>query len=73
MKLEIRQVGNSYGVILPKKIMDELHVGKGDSLYVLEVEGGISLTPYDPHFDDVMEAYDGFSKKYRNALKKLAK
>lgn len=73
MKLEIRQIGNSFGVILPKKIMDDLHVNQGDSLYVLETENGITLTPYDPHFDEVMEAYDSFSKRYRNALKELAK
>lgn len=73
MKLEIRQIGNSFGVILPKKIMDDLHVNQGDSLYVLETENGITLTPYDPHFDEVMDAYDSFSKRYRNALKELAK
>lgn len=73
MKLEIRQIGNSFGVIFPKKIMDDLHVSQGDSLYVLETEDGITLTPYDPHFDDVMKAYDSFSKRYRNALKELAK
>ncbi|MDO8955030.1 MAG: hypothetical protein Q7V63_09310 [Gammaproteobacteria bacterium] len=73
MKLEIRKIGNSFGVILPKQLLESLHVGQGDNLYAMENQSGVMLTPYDPHFDDAIAAYDKFSKQYRNALKKLAK
>lgn len=73
MRLEVRKVGNSLGVLLPKQIIHDMHLKKGDELYVLEVEDGITLTPYDPNFDKAMAAYDEFAHRYRNALKELAK
>ena len=73
MRLEVRQIGNSFGVLFPKKLLEELHVGKGDSLYVLKSEDGVTLTSYDPNFDKIMRAYNNFSKKYKNTLKALSK
>jgi len=73
MRLEVRKIGNSFGVIFPKKILDELRVTEGDSLYAIESEDGVILTSYDPDFDKMMMAYDNFSKKYRNTLKALSK
>jgi hypothetical protein len=40
---------------------------------LLETENGILLSPYDPEFETSMEFYQEASKKYRNALKELAK
>jgi hypothetical protein len=34
---------------------------------------GILITPFDPDFADAMVAYDEAAKKYRNALRELAK
>lgn len=73
MKLKIRKIGNSVGIILPKQLMEKLHAKQGGTLHVIETEGGVTLTSYDPHFDKVMAAYDKFSQRYRNALKELAK
>jgi len=73
MKVEIRKIGNSCGVILPKQILDKLNVKEGDSLTLAENESGITLSPYDPDFDVFKEAYDKNSTKYRNALRELAK
>jgi len=44
-----------------------------DELFVVEREDGLLLTPYDPKFEKVMEAYDVISRKYRNTLRELAK
>lgn len=73
MRLEVRKIGNSFGVIFPKKILEELRVTEGDSLYAIESEDGVTLTSFDPDFDKVMQAYDKFSKKYKNTLKALSK
>lgn len=73
MKLEIRKIGNSFGIILPKQLLESLHIEQGDELYAIENQEGVTLTPYNPHFDEAIAAYEKFSKQYRNALKKLAK
>jgi putative addiction module antidote len=73
-KLKVRRIGNSLGVILPKEEFERLGVKEGDALYVVEAPGvGISLTPYDPDFEAAMEAYEQTRRRYRNALRELAK
>ena len=71
--LKITRIGNSYGVILPKETRDALQVGEGDVLYAVHTPDGISLSPYDPEFEDAMSAYQRTQRKYRNALRELAK
>jgi putative addiction module antidote len=68
----LRAVGNSAGTTIPKAMLDRLHVGEGDKLYIVEVDNGILLTPFDPTFRDAMEAYEEGFATYRNALKELA-
>lgn len=73
MKLQIRKIGNHYAVLLPKGLLKSLNVRAGDELYVSEEDGSITLSPYNSGFDNVMAAYDKFSRCYCNALKELAK
>lgn len=72
-KITLRQMGGSIGATLPKDFADRLHLAVGDEVFVVETEQGILLTPFDPAFDKVMTAYDRGAKKYRNALRELAK
>ena len=71
--VKIIKVGNSSGVILPKEILAELNVARGDSLSVSRTPDGIALRPADPEFDAQMETARSVMKKYRNALRELAK
>jgi putative addiction module antidote len=74
MKVEIKKIGNSTGLILPKELLNELSVKQGQSLYVTSLPGGgIRLTPYDPDFEEAMEIVDGIIDEYRDTLKALAK
>lgn len=74
MKLEIKKIGNSTGIILPKEFLAKLNLAQGDWLHVVETaEGGIRLLPYDPTFDKGMEIAERAMKTYRNALSELAK
>lgn len=74
MKLEVKRVGNSTGVILPKELLARLKLEKGDWLYVTETaDGGLRLTPYDPTFEKGMQVAKKAMKAYRNALAELAK
>jgi putative addiction module antidote len=56
MKVKVTTVGSSAGVVLPKEVLAKLRVRKGDSLYVSETPDGIELSPYDPGFDQELEA-----------------
>lgn len=71
--VKLRKIGNSLGLILPKDVAEHLHVGEGDTLHVLTDADGARLTPYDPDFEKSMEAFQRTRRKYRNALRALAK
>ncbi|MGE0425304.1 MAG: AbrB/MazE/SpoVT family DNA-binding domain-containing protein [Reyranellaceae bacterium] len=73
MKVKVTTVGNSVGVVLPKEVLARLKIDKGDTLTLVETPNGIELTPYDSEFDAVMEAARKGMRKYRNALRELAK
>lgn len=72
-KIRITQIGNSMGVVLPRETLKRLNLSKGDELFVLETEEGLTLTPYAQDFDEQMAAADKVLKQYRNALRRLAK
>ena len=69
---KIITIGNSVGVILPKEILNRLHVEKGDTLYISETADGIQLTPYDQNFAEEMDAARRVMRKHRDVLRKLA-
>jgi putative addiction module antidote len=73
LKLKVKQVGNSAGVVLPKEALNHLNVGKGDEIYLVETEEGYTLTQYDPEFEEQMEAMDAIGRQYKNTLRELAK
>ena len=71
---KLRKIGNSLGVILPKDVLDELQVEEGQSLYISkQANGGVTLTPHDEEFERQMRIGRDLSKRYRNALRELAK
>ena len=71
--LKLTQVGNSVGVILPKKALAQLKLTKGDTVFLTETPGGFRLTAYDPAFEKQMTAARGIMKRRRNVLRELAK
>ena len=73
MELKITTIGNSLGVILPKELIANLKLDKGDALWVTESQSGYRITPYDPAFGEQMEAARLIMKKRRNVLHELAK
>jgi len=71
--LKLRRIGNSLGLILPRKIIAELGVGEGDQLFAVRTAEGLRLTPYDPHFAAAIESGRRYMRRYRNAMRDLAK
>ena len=72
-QLKVRKVGNSHGVVLPKEVLKELGIGENDVLILTRTPQGIALTPYDPNLAEAMKVFEEGRKRYRNALRELAK
>ncbi len=72
-QLKIRKIGNSLGATLPQEVLAKLNVTEGDSVFVTETSEGLQITPYDPEFEASMRAFAKTRKKYRNALRELAR
>jgi putative addiction module antidote len=73
LKLKVRQVGNSAGLVLPKEALTRLDVTVGDEVYLQESpNGGYNLAQYDPEFGEQMAAIESVGRQFRNALRKLA-
>ena len=72
-KLKIRKIGNSMGLILPKEVVEQLRVGEDDTVHYVVDSDGLHVTPFDPDFDAAMKAFERTRRKYRNALRALAK
>jgi putative addiction module antidote len=74
MKLEIKRIGNSDGVILPRELMQRMDLKRGQQLHVTELPGGgLQLLPYDPDFEKTMQIADEVMDEYRDTLAALAK
>ena len=74
LELKLRKVGNSVGVLLPKEALARLNADDGDVLYLTETtDGGFRLTATDPEFARKLKVAEKLSRRYRHALKELAK
>jgi putative addiction module antidote len=74
MKIEIKKIGNSDGVILPRELMQRLDLKRGQQLHITELAGGgFQALPYDPDFEKTMEIADEIMDEYRDTLAALAK
>ena len=72
--LQIRKIGNSVGLILPKVLLSRLKLNDGDKLHVVEQSGSsFRLVPHDPKFEKAMRVARKGMQIYRNALAELAK
>jgi len=70
--VKITTIGNSVGVVLPKEVLNRLHVEKGDSLYITDSPEGVLLSPYNAEFARKLEAFEQVMRENRDVLKKLA-
>lgn len=71
--LKLTQIGNSVGLILPKEVLARLKLEKGDTVFVTETPDGVAMRPYDPAFEEQMDAARSIMKKRRAVLHELAK
>lgn len=71
--LKITQIGNSVGVILPKEVLANLKLEKGESIFLTETPEGYVVTPYDPALEEQMAAGRDFMREFRDTFHALAK
>jgi len=74
LDLKVRKIGNASGVILPREILNRMHLKDGDKLYLTEApDGSYRITPYDPEFEKQMTLGQKAMSRFRNTLRELAK
>jgi antitoxin component of MazEF toxin-antitoxin module len=73
MQLKIRKIGNGYGVLLPKQILEEMALEEGSLVDVDKVGNVYQLTPVDEEFTRQVEAFLRTEPQHRNTYRELAK
>lgn len=73
MKLKLRAVGTSTGIIVPKEMLLRLRVKGDDALFAVETPDGYLLTSYDPQVEKQLKLGREFMTKYRDTFRALAK
>jgi putative addiction module antidote len=71
-KVKIHKDGDSLVMPLPTEVSERLQVAEGDTLLLVECEGGYRLKPYDPDYDDKMTQAEKIMGRYRKTLRGLA-
>ena len=72
-ELKLRQAGGSVSATIPKDMAERLRLGVGDRVLAVETDQGILLTPYDSDVEAGLAVAAHAAKKFRNALRELAK
>ncbi len=72
-ELKLRKAGGSIGATLPKDMANRLRLRPGDTVLAIETDHGILLTPYDPGVERALAVAGRVARRYRNALRELAK
>ncbi|MGP8258473.1 MAG: AbrB/MazE/SpoVT family DNA-binding domain-containing protein [Acidobacteriaceae bacterium] len=70
--VKVTTIGSSVGIVLPREILNRLHVEKGDTVYLTESPDGIRITPYDAAFARKIGILEQVMRENRDVLKKLA-
>jgi putative addiction module antidote len=72
-ELTLRQAGGSVSATIPKDMADRLRLEAGDRVLAIETDRGILLTPYAEETERALKVASKVAKKYRHALRELAK
>ena len=69
----MRKIGNGYGVLLPKQLLEELALQEGSMIEVEKVDGTYRMTPADAEFTRQVEAFRRTEPLHRKTYRELAK
>lgn len=71
--LKVTQIGNSLGVVLPREVIADLNVERGDRLFLTRSPDGYRVTRSNPEFERQMALARDIMKKRHDVLRELAK
>ena len=72
-ELKVISVGNSLGVILPRELLTQLGLRKGDSLFAREEADGLKLSSRPPDLDEQLAVARRIMRERFAVLRELAK
>jgi antitoxin component of MazEF toxin-antitoxin module len=73
LELKVRKIGNGYGVLFPKQLLDELALEEGSKLQVEKVDGAYRMVPADAEFTRQVEAFLRTEPLHKSTYRELAK
>jgi putative addiction module antidote len=73
MKIEVKKIGNSTGLILPKEIVTRLGLSVGDELVLNETPDGFAVSKGGDEWQRELEMARDLMRRYHTALSELAK
>jgi putative addiction module antidote len=74
LRLKVKKIGNSDGLILPREFMQQLDLKRGQFLYVEPLpSGGFRAIPYDSDFEKTMDIAEEVIDEYKDTLAVLAR
>ncbi len=74
MKLDIKKIGNSTGLILPKELLARLRLEQGDQVLVSEgPDRSLTITPCNSDDEETMRIARDVMKEYASTFRALAK
>ncbi len=71
--LKIISIGNSLGVILPKDILLQLQVEKGDKIFLSDTPDGFRISRHTDELEKDQALAETIIRRRRTALRELAK
>lgn len=71
--LKVTRIGNSLGVVLPREVIADLNVERGDRLFLTRSPDGYRVTRSNPEFERQMTLACDIMKKRHDVLRELAK
>lgn len=75
MRIKLRRIGNSLGIILPSEVLRALQVKEGGTLALIPnaTGKGFELTADDAEFAAQMEIARSLMQRYNDTLRELSK
>ncbi|WP_044563947.1 AbrB/MazE/SpoVT family DNA-binding domain-containing protein [Azospirillum sp. B4] len=70
---KLTKVGNSTGITIPRDVLTEAHLDRGDEVTLSVRDGRIEIAKSNDDYSKAMEAGRAFSTRYRRAMAVLAK
>lgn len=70
---KLTKVGNSTGLTIPRDVLAEAHLERGDAVSLSVRDGRIEISKADEEYSRAMEIGRAFAARYRRTMADLAK